>query len=392
MKKIYLDDSYQQICQTQITSQNYDGNDYYVTLAETIIYPGGGGQPADLAWINDEKVLAIRESKEPEEVRYYLENPLPDTAVTVKIDWQRRFDFMQQHTGQHLFARACENLFAADIRQEQITENDSFFEISGQQLTEKELQRAIDQSNQIIQAHRQVKILYPAADQLTSLPNLTHPPTYFSGLRLIAVDGFDTIGCGGTHVRNTSEIQIILLDKIKHTKKGTTVHFSCGHRAAKNYQTQQELIQEAVSSANISVEELPQFISAQQQEIKGLKDRLAVFQLQELVDNGNQLTPHFVVSHGDKIDGKLLRQAAQQLAEKTPNALIAVFTEEDEILRYHLRIASADKLSVRELIQTINRQLSGKGGGSPVMGDGTVPLDHKEEFLTLAETASEKLR
>lgn len=127
--KLYEKDSYLTTLKTTITQQGTDEYGNFVSLKDSIIYPGGGGQPADRAWIQAIPVTKIQ--KNENDVRYYLKeapNNLPQ-QVDIQIDWAQRFDLMQQHTGQHILARVCEDLFQVRISKEQITLTDSFFEI-----------------------------------------------------------------------------------------------------------------------------------------------------------------------------------------------------------------------------------------------------------------------
>ncbi|MDT2706317.1 alanyl-tRNA editing protein [Enterococcus dispar] len=377
----YESDSYLTTIQTTITQQGKDEHGSFVCLKESIIYPGGGGQPADNAWIQDIPVTKIQ--KKDNEVRYHLKDDVPalPQQVNVKIDWDQRFDLMQQHTGQHILARVCEDLFQVRISKEQITLTDSFFEIDTK-LNEAQLNAAIARSNEIIRHHKSVAILFPTEEQLAKETLFTTPPKYFAGLRLIKIDDFDIIGCGGTHVNNTAEVQAIAFTQIKEHKKGTTLHFACGNRLLQQFESNQKQLATLSQKAQVPTTALTEAFQQQQTMLKFYQQRIATYQVQALIENANEISANFVYSEIAESDVKELQQAAGKLTAIYPSALICTATKDEENLRYHLICPNENtKLPIGQLIKVSNQKFGGRGGGSASKGDGTLPYSQKEAWL-----------
>lgn len=377
----YALDSYLTEIETTITKRGKDETGNFVCLKETIIYPGGGGQPADSAWIENNAILKVQKTNEG--IRYYLGievEELPD-SVSVKIDWDKRFDLMQQHTGQHILARVCEDLFQVRITKEQITVTDSFFEIDDQ-LNALQLKTAITRSNEIIRQHKNISILFPTEEELAKETLFTTPPKYFDNLRLIKISDFDIIGCGGTHVNNTAEVQALALTQVKEHKKGTTLHFACGNRLLHQFETNQKQLAALTLQTKVPVDALALTFQEQEQTIKYYQTQVALYQVNELVSNAKELSTHFVYSEITDTEPKTLQTAALQLADIYPEALICTATSDEDNLRYHLYQKKADtRHQVGQLIRLVNQELAGRGGGSPTKGDGNIPYLQKDTFL-----------
>lgn len=377
----YAQNSYLTEIETTITERGKDEIGNFVCLRETVVYPGGGGQPADCAWIAGNPILKIQ--KTADSVFYYLDidvETLPE-KVLVKINWGQRFDFMQQHTGQHILARVCEDLFQARITKEQMTLKDSFFEIDVK-LDKTQLQTALKRSNEIIRAQKQVSILFPTEEELAKETLFTAPPKYFKDLRLIKIADFDIIGCGGTHVKNTAEVQAIALTQVKEHKKTTTLHFACGNRLLQQFETNQKQLTALTLQANVPVDGLALAFQEQQQTIKFYQGQVALYQVNELVANAKELTPHFIYSEITDTEAKELQTAAKKIAEIYPDKLICTATSDEDSLRYHLYLKTADpKRPIGQVIRTANQKFAGRGGGSPTKGDGTIPYLQKDALL-----------
>lgn len=384
MEKLYLSDSYLKELTTTIIERGQDETGPFVTLAETIIYPGGGGQPADIAWIDGQQVLQIAETDG--QIRYYLENVAAfSTTVTITIDWARRYDLMQQHTGQHILPRALEDLLDAEIKNEQMTETSNVFLIAKQKLTEADLLPAFQLANQIIREHRPISALLPNEEQF-DYPYLKHRPNYFDGLRLIDIQGFDTIGCGGTHVANTSEVQLIVLEKIQVNKKGTTLFIACGQRAIQLFNRQRSLIDQLQEQTQRPFDETTDYLRNQKEQLAQLKKQLTNYRVQEMLAQVT-VNEDLVMSLGQEVGVQELKEVGAQLAEQYPEHLICTYTIDGAALRYHLHLQTArETFSVRNFIQEANRTFGGKGGGSPVMGDASVPAEKVQELFDRLQT------
>jgi len=215
-----------------------------VSLDQTAFYPTSGGQPHDTGWLADVPVVDVQKGDEGE-IWHLLERPLPPEIHVVqgRIDWTRRFDHMQQHTGQHLLSAAfARRLEAATVG----------FHLGREVST-------IDLTVHFVQA-----------DAVERFP-LRKPPKVQGQVRIVVVDGYDASACGGTHVRATGEIGVVKIVGIEHYKGGSRVRFLCGGRAFGDYQARLDTLRNAAQMLTVGMDEVPEAVSRLQQELQAVR-------------------------------------------------------------------------------------------------------------------------
>ncbi len=245
--KLYYQDAYINTFTTSIEKQDKDELDqWYVVLKETAFYPTGGGQPSDLGTLNNTKVKNVEEIDG--EIRHYIEAPFNDEALEIigKIEWERRFDHMQQHAGQHILSAAFEETFQYKTISFHLGKETLTIDLEVNGLTENEALQAEEAANRIIQENRPIETKWVTKDEAGQYP-LRKQPSVSEDIRLVIIPDFDYNGCGGTHPRSTGEVGAIkILDWEKH-RGHIRLQFVCGNRVLTQLHTKQAIVKSLTS-------------------------------------------------------------------------------------------------------------------------------------------------
>jgi alanyl-tRNA synthetase len=231
MAKPYQSNSYVRTANTQVISVARVGDYYEVKLADSPFYPGGGGQPSDRGTIAGVPVLDVLERGD--EIVHLTATPVDLGPAEAVLDWNRRFDLMQQHSGQHVLSQAFYRLFGTPTIGFHLTEDVLTIDVEGTVIQEQ-AEQAERLANEVIRAAMPVQVqLYNRGDKLPE--GLRKLPEGHDVIRLVAMGDFDLCPCGGTHVGNTAEIGLIKALRLDKAHGGTRVSFLCGNRAIRDY-------------------------------------------------------------------------------------------------------------------------------------------------------------
>jgi alanyl-tRNA synthetase len=206
-----------------------------VTLDRTAFYPTGGGQPSDTGTLNGERVLECIEG-EDNGVLHVIQGRAPDVGAAVKgrIDWSRRLDHIQQHTGQHILSQAFVTLFNSPTRGFRVLHEVCEIDVELTNPTNETIERAVELANNVIWEDREITIKSATSEEAAQLP-LRKDPSRSGELRLIEIEGFDLTPCGGTHAYRTGEVGMIAVRHWERAKGLTRIEFGAGMRALADY-------------------------------------------------------------------------------------------------------------------------------------------------------------
>ncbi|WP_067727664.1 alanyl-tRNA editing protein [Oceanobacillus damuensis] len=348
--------------QTKIKQVRENKNDYYVILEETAFYPHGGGQPCDLGSLNDIAVLDV--FLEGNEVVHKLERPPETMNVTCKLDWNRRFDHMQQHSGQHLLSAICRDLFQAKTVSFHLGTEDVTIDVDQSNLTQNQLHMIEHEVNKQIFQNRHLHSYFVTNEQLQSIP-LVKQPTVIENIRIVEIEGIEYNACGGTHVSQTGEIGIIKLFKTDKLKDATRIHFKCGYRALNDFNATLEITDVLSDKFNTRRKDILDRFGKWEKEHHELQKRLSELEEQnnsylekELLHNveGNVLAHIFP----DKSLKEMQKTAAKIAAEHQLIVLFATTAENKVLLAHDGSMSLSCGAFYKEHISTYN----GKGGGN----------------------------
>ncbi|MBA2525620.1 MAG: hypothetical protein H0V18_07540 [Pyrinomonadaceae bacterium] len=206
-----------------------------VTLDRTAFYPTGGGQPSDTGTLNGLRVVECIDDAE-EGVLHVIQGRAPEvgTVVTGRIDWLRRLDHLQQHTGQHILSQAFVKLFNAPTRSFRVLDESCELDVDLDVPTSEIIERAVELANNVIWENRVVTISHVTSQEASELP-LRKEPAREGDLRLIEIEGFDLTPCGGTHAYQTGEVGMITVRSWERAKGLVRIEFVAGGRALADY-------------------------------------------------------------------------------------------------------------------------------------------------------------
>ncbi|CAK1544868.1 unnamed protein product [Leptosia nina] len=218
-------------------STKFEG--YQITLENTILFPAGGGQPHDLGWLNEVEVLQVL--RKGEDALHFTKEPIEvGTFVTQKINWDRRFDHMQQHSGQHLLSAILEKDYNLPTTSWWLGCDESYVELDTISVENKTIETVEEKCNLMIRSALpvDVKICKASDPDLNKEHTKSLPKDCTDTLRIICIGDVDENMCCGTHVSNLSQLQMIKLLGYEPGKKGkTNLRFLVGNRVTKVFQS-----------------------------------------------------------------------------------------------------------------------------------------------------------
>src|SRR6478735_8935172 len=246
-----------------------------VVLDRTAFYPTSGGQPFDVGALGPVRVVDVIDSDDA--VLHVLDAPLSaGTTVHGSIDCDRRFDHMQQHTGQHILSAAFDRLAANRTVSFHMGAELSSIDLA-REASWSEIDAAMEAANRVIWEDRPVSIRFASDAEAERLP-LRKPPARGGTLRLIEVKDFDLSACGGTHVSRTGAIGSVVVAAAEKFKGGARITFACGNRAVRAFQSLRDAVGGSVRLLSVLPGELPAAIERMQAETKDLRRTLKRFQ------------------------------------------------------------------------------------------------------------------
>ena len=245
--RLYYQDDYIQTFSAQITKRGTEEDGTaYVVLSETAFYPTGGGQPCDLGLLGDIQVVDVEEIGG--EVRHRLSSPLPEeiTEVTGQIDWERRFDHMQQHAGQHILSAAFLEVVQAETLAFHLGKERVTIDVRLDELTEDVWIKVEQRANQVVLENHPIIVRFVDEAELATLP-LKKQPSVTENIRVVMIPDFDYNPCGGTHPARTSEVGMIKILGWERHRGNIRLEFICGWRALRDYTRKQATVRELAS-------------------------------------------------------------------------------------------------------------------------------------------------
>jgi alanyl-tRNA synthetase len=388
-ERLYYTAPYERSFQaTVVACESRDGRTELL-LDRTAFYPTSGGQPFDTGSIGDATVLDVIDRDDGEIVHVVDRSLAAGSAVAGAIDWDRRFDHMQQHTGQHVLSAAYDHLFKARTDSFHLGTTISTIDL-GRPVSAEEIQAAEDEANRIVWEDRPVSIRFATADEAAGLP-LRKEPARTGSLRLIEIDKFDLSACGGTHVSRTGAIGMIATTGWEKFRGGTRVEFLCGARALRRFRDWRDALTATTRHLSVTVGELAPAVErllsetkSLQRTIRGQQEQLAVHEARTLIERGVSVNGRMVVVEAlEGWDASALKALAAAVAAAAPQAVVALFSRSTPSVVVVAR-GSAGLIDANAVIKTLVAQFGGKGGGKADLAQGGGLNASSEDLVTAA--------
>ena len=374
MNELYYQDAYMKEFRASVVSCTPLKQGYAVVLNQTAFYPEGGGQPGDHGTLNDIEVLDTR-TKDGAIIHVTAKPIEPGTEVHGVIDWKRRFDLMQQHSGEHIFSGLVHRTFGYENIGFHLGEDTVTLDFSGP-LSDADLLQIETAANENIWADAAVQITYPDGNELAALSYRSKKE--LSGIvRIVTFPDADVCACCGTHVRRAGEVGMIKVISSQNRKSGTRVDIVCGRRALSYIQTvhAQNTAISHLLSANIK--ETASAVERTLKELGSLRGEVhrasmaALQTAKDQIETGQTLAVIFI----GEIDARDLRTLCSGISEEKQVSVCAVFSKQEDSFRY---VIISPKIDLRPLGKQLNERFSGRGGGQASMVQGSLQADEAE--------------
>jgi len=362
--KLYYESAYIKEWETEVvqTLEREDG--IYVILEETAFYPHGGGQPCDEGFIHGIPVLDV--ISEEDEVLHKLAQLPEGMKVNCQIHWDRRFDHMQQHSGQHLLSAVCRNLYQAMTLSFHLGTDYSTIDVDQSELTATQLTSIENEVNRQIYLNHSILSYFVTGEEMAQL-QLAKQPKVTENFRIVEIKDVEYNACGGTHVSSTGEIGMIKLLKSDKQKGNTRIYFKCGYRALQEFNDSLRILNVLSTKFNTGKDEIVDRIEKWeleqkmlQTELASLKDKNDTYVAQELLSNiENHLISHIFEDKSLKDLQNLATKLTADNELPVP-VLLATSSENKVVLAY----SGGSDLSCGSFFKANLGSFNGKGGGS----------------------------
>jgi alanyl-tRNA synthetase len=374
--RLYYTDPYSLEFDAKVLGVAAEGGRTLVHLDRTCFYPTTGGQPFDTGALNSHRVVDVLEDDGGDIIHVVDANGpglSPGVAVHGAVDRERRFDHMQQHTGQHVLSAAFDRLSGVRTVSFHLGAAVSTIDLA-REVRPDELAKAEEQANRVVWENRPVTVRFVSADEAARLP-LRKEPVREGTLRLIDVRDFDLSACGGTHVSHTGEIGIIAVTAWERFKGGQRLEFVCGRRALDRIRMLRDSTARSASLLSVQAAELPGAIERLQSEARdqrraqtALQTELARYRAGELASNAQPTPRGRLAAHAVDGDAGALKNLAAAIVSHP--GYVAVLVSNARPALVVVARSSDVNVAANDVLARLTSRFGGKGGGKPDLAQG----------------------
>ena len=371
-ERLYYTDSYLRKFRALVTGRSADGRRIY--LDRTAFYPASGGQPHDTGSIAGVPLVEVED--EGERIAHVGAAAVDADEVDCRIDWQRRFDHMQQHSGQHLLSAVFVERFGVATVSFHLGQESSTIDLETGTLDPARVLEAERRANQVVCENRPLAVSFEDAAETR---DLRKPSERAGTLRVVSIEGLDRSACGGTHVARTGEIGPILLRKLERIRNTTRVEFLCGGRAVGRARADFDALSRVAQMVSGSLDEAPGLVAAQFEAARNadklrrkLEGDLAQYQGRELYSATapDEAGVRRVLRRQPSGNLEDLRAIAQSFTAQAKAVFVAALDEPPALL---LAVSADSGVDAGKVLKAALTQAGGRGGGNQRMAQGSLP-------------------
>ncbi|MHA1648258.1 MAG: alanyl-tRNA editing protein [Promethearchaeota archaeon] len=372
-----------------------------LVLEQTCFYPEGGGQLGDKGKIDKINVLDTQ-SKDGKIIHITEKSLEIGKKVKGKIDWPRRYKFMQNHTAQHILSESFLKELKGETFSVHLGENSLTLDVKLSELKWADVYKVENLANNIISENREIEIHWVGKDDLDKFP-LRKKPKVNEDIRIVEVGKFDYSPCGGTHCKSSSELGTIKILKWIKVKNGFRVEFICGERALSDYQWKNKMILEIAEFLAVKKKDLKDSVEKLFEENKEQRKQIEELQYGLLEDKFKKELIQTQKIEGIPIvklifnDGnfKIIRKIVTNFieVEKCIILIANIVNNKVNLIFARSSIGNEDQVEMNTLLKLLASKLGGKGGGKPNFAQGGGNLDGLEdEFEIIIKKIKENLK
>lgn len=373
--KLFYQDPYLTRFSSKVIKQSQEeSGGWYVVLRETAFYPTGGGQPFDNGLIGSISVVNVEEVDG--EIRHYLDSPLPSDMQEVEcvLNWERRFDHMQQHSGQHILSASFEEHFGYKTVSFHLGKDTVTIDLDIENLPAADARAAEQKANQIVKQAREIETKWIAHHEMNKY-SLRKQPSVTENIRLVIIPEFDYNACGGIHPKNTAETGPIKILGWEKQRKKIRVEFICGERVLRKLDEKHRIIQQLTNLLNTPEENIQTAVvrlidenKTLEKSVENTKESLFLYEAKELINANINDNIAQVYTNRSIQDLQKLARLIQTHAKNKSVYLIA--DNGDQLQVVCAKGEQAEGINMNELLKEVLPQINGKGGGSKTFAQG----------------------
>jgi alanyl-tRNA synthetase len=388
-ERLYYHDSFLREFDARVLSCTAEGDRWRVTLDRTAFYPTSGGQPHDTGKLGGVPVVEVADS-EGHEVVHYTSAELPAGTVRGEIDWARRIDHMQQHTGQHLLSAVFIELFGFQTISFHLGREISTIDLQAPAITGRHLEEAERRTNEIIFEDRVVNVRFGTAEELAEA-GIRKKVEREGVLRAIEIEGVDRQPCGGTHLARTGQAGLLLIRKSERRRETWRVEFVCGYRALCAARGDFATLTQAATLLSCGLPEVPAILGktleerrAQHGAAKGLEERLADHEVRLLLAShaAESASARVISAAIEDASPDYLKLLAGRLCGEAKVVALLASRASGHVVFAQTKGGSGD---MGTLLRETLKEFGGKGGGAKDFAQGSVSdLSKMEQLLIRA--------
>ena len=374
-ERLYYSDSYTHTFNARIVERLTHNNQPALLLDKTFFYPTSGGQPNDRGTINQAQVIDVIARESDHAILHILDRETDSGDAACAIEWSRRFDFMQQHTGQHILSQAFIRIAHAETIGFHLGESLTI-DLAVEKLSPDAIDQTEDLANQIVTDNAPIRSWFPSDEELQTLP-LRKAPEIDGRLRIVAIGDFDFTACGGTHVAHTGEVGLIKIIKVERAKQGMRVEFMCGARALRDYRRKNGIMNQLAADFTCGVFEIDQSVAKLRSENQTRAKELKELRLRWLEDEAQKIIAAFPDTWGNRIVKRAwanremdeLRKLAMRLTAE-PKVIVLLGSSGAKANLVFARSNDVDQDMKALLLPALKVIGSEKGGGDARLAQG----------------------
>lgn len=342
----------------------------YIVLDNTAFYPTGGGQPHDTGWIDSFEIVDVETVDG--EIRHYTYADVSNISEEIlgKLNWTRRFDHMQQHTGQHILTAAFVELFDMATTSFHLGTELVTIDLNIADITEKQLEAVENRANEIILENRPIEAKWVTKSELSQY-NLRKDVKVDEDIRLVIIPDYDYNGCGGTHPTSTGQVGMLKILATEKMKKQIRVHFVCGNRVRTQLAMRKHVLSDVARQLSVpeeqAAEALRKFVEVAKVTEKSLseaQDALLEFEARELAKQS------FVATSFENRSIQQLQKLARFITQQNPMAIALLVANNEDKIQFVAARGSEQTKSMKDISAIALPLINGKGGGSDALVQG----------------------
>lgn len=367
-EKLYYQDSLIQEFQATVQSIKESKEGVEVILDRTAFYPGGGGQPHDLGQIDDIPVLKVYTAGD--DIVHLLEKAPAGKTVTGKIDWSRRMDYAQQHTGQHIVSQALVRAGNFPTVSVHFGEEITTIEIDSPSISPEDVERVEQIANEAVCANHPVKTVWVKPGEIQKI-STRRPPPAKERIRLVEIGNFERTACGGVHVPSSGMVGWIKIIGQEKIRGHVRLILKIGERARMDYAEKINVIDQLQRLLTCGQPFLAGQVEKMQQQLRETQHQLFRFQAEmvqeaarEILNQNDRQNERMVYREFEGLPVKLLREFVNQILQQE-NRLVFAVNKSGAEFQWIAAHSLVEKLNLNPILQPLLKEIGGKGGGRP---------------------------